>query len=176
MTATANVERMIEYTEHLTNEARMCKNCRHFHQHYTIDGEEIYCGHCVYPRSKIRAPHDCCGYFESRYRFGAPQQKRKAPISGVALMSDFKWQLRALESRLDDPVSYAERLGENVPETIAHLKNWLLTHTDQATAEELKLLQNVLRERNPGERRAEQKLPFIGQPTFDISYSEVMKP
>ena len=47
-----------------------CINCKHYMLHYiTIDGkvcEPCNCGHCKYPRLKIRKPEDSCGNFERR--------------------------------------------------------------------------------------------------------------
>ena len=40
-----------------------CYNCENFRQHYTRDGDELYCGHCVYPRMKNRGPFDTCQHF-----------------------------------------------------------------------------------------------------------------
>ena len=45
-----------------------CSDCKRFVQHYTFCNGKImrvYCGHCGYPRTKIRKP-DCkaCGHYE----------------------------------------------------------------------------------------------------------------
>lgn len=48
----------------------ICKNCRYFRQHYVKFGrryDEIYYGHCVYPRLKKReCAAKACEYFKSR--------------------------------------------------------------------------------------------------------------
>lgn len=55
----------------------ICTNCAHYYQHYTrmqdihywetIHGfTPVNCGHCVYPRIKLRRPDDTCQNFERR--------------------------------------------------------------------------------------------------------------
>lgn len=58
------------------------------------------------------------------------------PLLDIPQMSDFSWQLGALEGRLKDPHTYADRLGEDVGARITRLRQWLLAHIDQATAAE----------------------------------------
>ena len=59
-------ERKILYDTHLTPEAPLCVNCRHFYQHYNAKGQRVRCGHCYYPRVKTRMPYDICGHFQRR--------------------------------------------------------------------------------------------------------------
>lgn len=52
-----------------TEETTACFNCKHFVTHYThVDGFMIllHCGHCVYPKMKIRTLTDTCEHFASR--------------------------------------------------------------------------------------------------------------
>lgn len=56
----------------------ICRNCKHFHQHYIYVGNnawylradhgytETNAGHCTKPRVKDREPFDTCGFFERR--------------------------------------------------------------------------------------------------------------
>lgn len=44
------------------------------------------------------------------------------------MISDYKWQLQALQSRLDDPEMYRTGLGEDVEAVIAQLRKWLEEH------------------------------------------------
>ncbi len=55
-------ERKILYDTHLTPEAPLCVNCRHFY----AKGQRVRCGHCDYPRVKTRMPYDICGHFQRR--------------------------------------------------------------------------------------------------------------
>ena len=59
-------ERKILYVTHLTPEAPLCVNCRHFYRHYNAKGQRVRCGHCDYPRVKTRMPYDICGHFQRR--------------------------------------------------------------------------------------------------------------
>lgn len=59
-------------------------------------------------------------------------------VVDIPMMSDYKWQLTALQSRLMNPKVHEEDLGENVPAVIARLKAWLLEHG--ATEEELEAI------------------------------------
>ena len=44
-----------------------CKQCKYFHQHYTVNSHyysAVNCGHCVFPRIKHRSPlHTVCTHF-----------------------------------------------------------------------------------------------------------------
>lgn len=65
------------------------------------------------------------------------------PLLDIPMMSDFTWQLGALEDRLKDPEGYAQRLGEDVAAKIAHLRQWLREHINQATPAERMRFQEV---------------------------------
>lgn len=65
------------------------------------------------------------------------------PLLDIPQMSDFSWQLGALEDRLKDPDGYARTLGENVAEKIDRLRQWLWEHIDQATPAERMRFQEV---------------------------------
>ena len=56
-------------------EEKICRHCKHFHQHYVINTQmciAINCGHCVYPRIKhMRAEKQACKHFTERE---APQE------------------------------------------------------------------------------------------------------
>lgn len=47
---------------------RICKNCKHFRQHYGLDERRlfrVYCGHCVLSRMKKKRPDTPgCEHFE----------------------------------------------------------------------------------------------------------------
>ena len=51
-------------------EERICKQCKHFRQHFVLDSQvcvAINCGHCVYPQIKHRqAKRKACEYFAER--------------------------------------------------------------------------------------------------------------
>lgn len=55
------------------------------------------------------------------------------PLVAVPMMSDYKWQLKALEDRLVDPEKY-RAIGENVEEATAQLREWLEEHREAAGA------------------------------------------
>ena len=44
-----------------------CQSCKHFRQHYGLDGTKIFrlhCGHCVYPHLRNRKPYQkACANF-----------------------------------------------------------------------------------------------------------------
>ena len=46
---------------------KICKYCKHFHQHYGLkDGvfSQVHCGHCVFPQVKHRRPSGkICAHF-----------------------------------------------------------------------------------------------------------------
>jgi len=58
---------------------------------------------------------------------------QKVPLVDIPMMSDYKWQLTSLQSRLDHPEWYAA-IGEDVNATIAQLRRWLEEHSEDATA------------------------------------------
>lgn len=47
------------------------------------------------------------------------------PVVDIPMMSDVKWQRRALEERLRYPENYARFLGEDVPAVCDKLRAWL---------------------------------------------------
>lgn len=65
------------------------------------------------------------------------------PLLDIPQMSDFSWQLGALEDRLKDPDGYARTLGENVADKVAGLRQWLREHISQATPAERMRFQEV---------------------------------
>ena len=46
---------------------KICQNCKHFYQHYTLDEKKIlrvYCGHCGFRKVIRKRPDTCaCEYF-----------------------------------------------------------------------------------------------------------------
>lgn len=64
------------------------------------------------------------------------------PIVDIPQISDYKWQLGCLKSRLEHPENYAD--SENVEENIAKLCQWLEENKEKATAEELRETATVL--------------------------------
>lgn len=60
----------------------------------------------------------------------------EVPLVDIPMMSDFKWNLRGLEGRMEDPELYAKTFGEDVEAVIADLRQWLQEHLDQATEAE----------------------------------------
>ena len=51
------------------------------------------------------------------------------PVIELKMMSDYKWQLRCLQSRLQHPELYD---GEDVQQTTAKLVQWLKEHSTEA--------------------------------------------
>ena len=49
------------------------------------------------------------------------------PVVDIPMMSDYRWQLNCLKSRLEHPEIYAA--DEDVPAVIERLKRWLAEHT-----------------------------------------------
>ena len=51
-------------------ENQVCKNCKHFRQHYGLNEKRIFrleCGHCTLPRLKTTKPHrKACPEFVQR--------------------------------------------------------------------------------------------------------------
>lgn len=76
-------------------ENQTCRNCKHFRQHYGLDGERIFrlhCGHCVYPHLKNRKP-----YQKACADFTQGENKEKEFVSKAYLShSLFEW-IRQLE-------------------------------------------------------------------------------
>ena len=52
------------------------------------------------------------------------------PLVDIPVMSDYKWQLICLKSRLEHPESY--EATEDVPAVIERLKRWLAEHTPES--------------------------------------------
>lgn len=52
------------------------------------------------------------------------------PVLNIKQMSDYQWQLNALNSRLEHPEYYAD--SENVEEHIEYLRKWLEENKDKA--------------------------------------------
>ena len=54
----------------IMEKAEVCANCKRYYQHYVkAEGSgytECYCGHCTYPRQKVRKPDDSCEHFEGK--------------------------------------------------------------------------------------------------------------
>ena len=46
------------------------KDCKFFRQHYNCSKHghisNLDCGHCVFPRTKLRKAYDICGYFQNK--------------------------------------------------------------------------------------------------------------
>jgi hypothetical protein len=55
------------------------------------------------------------------------KQGQKAPLVELPMMSDYKWQLSCLNSRLNNPEIYRET-GEDVEAVIKKLRQWLKDH------------------------------------------------
>lgn len=55
------------------------------------------------------------------------QEQYLLPLVDIPMVSDYKWQSDALESRLEHPEWYEK--DENVSEVIERLKAWLSEHT-----------------------------------------------
>ena len=53
------------------------------------------------------------------------------PLVDLPMMTDYKWQLSCLESRLQHPEVYAQL--ENVEETVAKLRQWLKERSAENT-------------------------------------------
>ncbi len=53
-----------------------------------------------------------------------------APLVDIPMMSDYRWQLNCLKSRLEHPEIYAA--DEDVPAVIERLKRWLAEHTPES--------------------------------------------
>ena len=53
------------------------------------------------------------------------------PLVDIPMMSDYKWQLQALQDRLEYPEKY-RHTGEDVEAVIAQLRQWLAAHSEEA--------------------------------------------
>lgn len=54
------------------------------------------------------------------------------PMVEIKQMSDFRWELNSLMSRINNPEVYRENLGEDVDAVIAELTSWITEHMDEA--------------------------------------------
>ncbi len=54
------------------------------------------------------------------------------PLVDIPMMSDYRWQLGALQSRLEHPELYEGK--EDVSATIEHLRQWLKEHEGEVDA------------------------------------------
>lgn len=52
------------------------------------------------------------------------------PLVDVPMMSDYKWQLSCLQSRLENPEPY-RAIGEDVEAVITDLRRWLAEHSEE---------------------------------------------
>ncbi len=57
-----------------------------------------------------------------------PTKTASIPVLNLKQMSDYQWQLGALNSRLEHPEYYED--SENVEETIERLRKWLAEHKE----------------------------------------------
>lgn len=57
-----------------------------------------------------------------------PESGQAVPV--IETMSDYKWQLNCLNSRLKNPEKYREG-GEDVEATIAKLRQWIEEHKNE---------------------------------------------
>lgn len=69
------------------------------------------------------------GYIETK-------QTGFVPLVNIPVMSDYKWQLSSLRSRMENPEMYREGTGEDVEAVIAMLCKWLEIHSSEATPTE----------------------------------------
>lgn len=54
---------------------------------------------------------------------------KAVPLVDIPSMSDYKWQLMCLQSRIENPELYSDT--EDVAATIERLKKWLAEHTPE---------------------------------------------
>ncbi len=73
-----------------------------------------------------------------------PSTGESVPLVDLPMMSDYRWQLRALQSRLENPELYRANLGEDVEAVIAGLRRWLKEHIAEATPAESEEAARVL--------------------------------
>jgi len=55
------------------------------------------------------------------------------PLVDIPMMSDYRWQQKALQDRLEHPGKY-RLIGEDVEETISQLREWMDAHREAAQA------------------------------------------
>lgn len=63
----------------------------------------------------------------------APNAENTVQLVDIKMMSDFRWQLNSLMSRINNPEVYRENLGEDVDAVIAELTTWVTEHIDEAS-------------------------------------------
>ena len=56
----------------------------------------------------------------------------KLPLVDIPMMSDYKWHLNCLESRLQNPEIYRQVLGEDVDAVISNLRKTLAGYGEAA--------------------------------------------
>lgn len=66
------------------------------------------------------------------------KQTGTVPLVDIPMMSDYKWQLRSLRSRMENPERYQEAFDEDVEAVIIRLRKWLKIHSAEATPAERK--------------------------------------
>ena len=66
----------------------------------------------------------------------------RLPVVDIPMMSDYKWQLNGLKSRLEHP-EYYEPI-EDVKQTIENLRCWLRENKHLATPQEQQLAHDLL--------------------------------
>lgn len=64
-------DRYLAHIHHQTDGVPMCKNCKHYYQHYTYFEDlkrfmPMNVGHCTEPRLKDRKPFDLCTRYEEK--------------------------------------------------------------------------------------------------------------
>ncbi len=63
---TTKQERYESYLHMPGTKMAMCANCEHYIAHYSKEGWDFGCGHCMHPRLKSRKAYDICEHFESK--------------------------------------------------------------------------------------------------------------
>lgn len=72
-------------------ETTICRNCEHFHLHYTLDQYQatpLDCGHCSYPRLKKRRPSApaCVHYAKQKAPKELPDREKVLSFLTVDLL------------------------------------------------------------------------------------------
>lgn len=65
----------------------------------------------------------------------------KLPILNIPMMSDFKWQVRCIENKLDNIEHFQKT--ENIAVSIFKLLKWCNDNIDKATEQELEYFERV---------------------------------
>lgn len=102
-------------------------------------------GHALHQTGEMEAPADMevNGMIFPVKAMVEIEEGVEVPLLDIRMMSDFTWQLGALEGRLADSEGYARVLGEDVAAVIASLRQWLRENLDQATEEERQRFERV---------------------------------